>query len=263
MTMNTVPVLMYHHVNPHHGDIVTVTPRIFGEQMRYLRESGYKTLTVSELLSYARGEYCPKEKAVVVTFDDGWLDNYIYAFRVLEEYAIRATVFIVTDRTEGASEKTGQTAASVPKHRESKALIRNGEEEKVVLNWDLVRKMTESGLVEFYSHTKSHRKCDSLSEEELFEELGESKRVMEERLGRPCPYLCWPYGKYNDRAIEIAKELGYKALFTTYHGVVKAGSDPFAIKRIVVKDKGEWFKRRMVVYTNIMLSGLYLAIKKK
>ena len=261
--MRPVPVLMYHHVNPHHGDIVTVTPAVFEEQMRYLRESGYKTLTIPELLSYMGGGYCPKERAVVVTFDDGWIDNYIYAFDVLEKYGIRATVFIVTDRTERASEKTGQVVAPVPNHRESKALIRNGEEEKVVLSWELVRKMAESGLAEFYSHTKSHKKCDSLSEGELFEELGESKRVMEERLGRPCPYLCWPYGKYNNRAIGVAKELGYKALFTTYHGVAKTGSDPFAIKRIVVKDKDTWFKRRMAVYTNLILSELYLAIKKK
>jgi peptidoglycan/xylan/chitin deacetylase (PgdA/CDA1 family) len=95
------------------------------------------------------------------------------------------------------------------------------------------------------------------------EELGESRRIIEERLGRPCPYLCWPYGEYSTTAAEIARDAGYRALFTTLHGVVTVGSDPFAIKRIVVKNKVKWFRKRMIVYTTPLLSSLYLAIKKK
>ena len=261
--MRPIPVLMYHHINPHRGDMVTVTPEVFEEQMKYLYESGHKTLKIDELLSYITGGLILKEKAVVVTFDDGWLDNYIYAGPVLKKYKINASIFIVTDRIERASENTIKIPSIIPTHRESKALIKQGEEQKVALNWRLIEEMAESGLIDFYSHTKRHRKCDMLSENELLEELSGSKNVIEERLGKPCPYLCWPYGKYNSITIEIAKNVGYNALFTTHHGVVKVGSDPFTIKRIVVKDKSEWFRKRMTVYTNPILSELYLTVKKK
>ena len=60
--------------------MVTVTPEVFEKQMEHLYKSGYKTLTLDELLSYINGDLIPEQKAVVVTFDDGWLDNYIYAF---------------------------------------------------------------------------------------------------------------------------------------------------------------------------------------
>jgi len=261
--MRPVPVLMYHHVNPHHGDTVTVTPEVFEAQMDHLRESGYRTLTAEELLEYINGELTLKQKAVVITFDDGWLDNYLYAFPVLKKKHLNATVFIITDRVEKASGKMSSLPEYIPTHNESKVLLEKGEAHRVALNWKLIEEVTAGGLVEFYSHTKSHRKCDTLSEHQLREELGESKEIIEKRLGRACPFLCWPYGKYTRGAVRAAKEVGYGALYTTDHGVVKAGSDPFAIKRIVVKDKRGWFEKRMFLYTNPILSSLYLATKKK
>ncbi len=261
--MRPVPVLMYHHVNPHRGDTVTVTPEVFEKQMNHLSQSGYKTLTAGELLSFMRGELTLKQKAVVITFDDGWLDNYLYAFPVLKKYRLNAAIFIITNRIEMASEKMTSLPEHIPTHNEAKVLLEKGEAYRVALNWKLIEEMAAGGLVEFYSHTKSHRKCDTLSEKELIEELGGSKQIMEEKLGRLCPYLCWPYGKYDQRALNTAKDVGYKALFTTEHGVVQAGSDPFAIKRVVVKDDSEWFRKRMFVYTDPVLSPLYLALKKK
>lgn len=258
-----VPVLMYHHVNPHSGDIVTVTPEIFEGQMAYLHKSGYKTLKIDELLSYIHGDLPLKQKAVVITFDDGWLDNYLYAFPVLKKYAINAAIFITTGWIDKASEKQSGTFQNMPTHRESKQLIAKGDEQKVMLNWELIEEMSVSGLVEFYSHTKNHKKCDRLPGKELLEELNESKKVIEERLGKVCPYLCWPYGKYNDTALHIAKDVGYRAIFTTKHGVVKPGSDPLKIKRIVIKDNVAWFKKRMLIYTSSMLSMVYLKMKKK
>lgn len=265
---------MYHHINPHRGDMVTVTPDVFEGQMEYLHKSGYRTLKINELLDFISGKLTIKEKSVVVTFDDGWLDNYIYAFPVLKKYSINAAIFIITDRIERASaiptsasllklrgEQRG--VAVVPTHNESKLLIEKNEDYRVVLNWELIKEMADSSLVEFYSHTKSHARCNSLSENELLEELGESKKIIKEKLNRPCPYLCWPYGKYNEIAIKIARAVDYKAIFTTKHGVVKKTSDPFAIKRIVVKDSVAWFKKRMLIYTNIILSRLYLMLRKK
>ena len=253
---------MYHHINPHRGDMVTVTPEVFEGQMEYLYKSGYRTLKIDELLDFISGKLTIKEKSVVVTFDDGWLDNYLYAFPVLKKYNINAAIFVITDRTERASNIVKSQDVIIPPHRESKKLLANGQSHKVVINWDMAKEMQKSGFIEFYSHTKSHRRCGQLNENELLEELMDSKGTIEERLGRPCPYLCWPYGSYSDTALQVARATGYKAVFTTKHGVVKKDSNPFAINRIVVKDNVAWFKKRMLIYTDTILSSIYLKIKK-
>ena len=258
-----VPVLMYHHINPHKGDTVTVTPEVFEEQMKHLKKRGYRTLAVSELKSYIKGDLALDQRSVVVTFDDGWLDNYLYAYPVLKKYKINAVIFLITDRVEKASETFNSMADNVPTHEESKELINNGEIYKVALNWQLINKMRESGLVEFYSHTRSHKKCDGITVEELRDELAGSKELIERRLEKSSPYFCWPYGNYNETSLRIAKEAGYQAVFTTDHGVVKAGSDPYMIKRILIRDDAIWFKKRMFIYTNPVFSELYLKVRKR
>jgi peptidoglycan/xylan/chitin deacetylase (PgdA/CDA1 family) len=259
--MSPVPVLMYHHVNPHAGDLVTVTPRVFEEQMRHLRSRGYHSLPLEALMGYLEGETVPP-RSVVITFDDGWLDNYLHAFPVLRRYGIRAAIFLVTERVGEASRGRREEGAPVPTHRESKMLMRGGEAQQVALNWDHVREMAEGGLVEFHSHTKTHAKCDTLSAGELEEELGESKEEIEERTGRPCSFVCWPHGRGSDAAIETARSLGYRGAFTTKAGIAAPGADPFDIPRIVVKDDVGWFRRRVAVYTSAPLSKLYLKVKR-
>ncbi len=261
--MKPVPVLMYHHVNDHKGDMVTVTPETFEMQMQYLSKAGYRTLNTGELLSYINGDLQLKEKAVMITFDDGWLDNYIHAYPVLKKYGIKAVIFIVTNWIHEASENISESNPHIPTHDEAATLIRQNEGHRVVLNWDMVREMEESGLVEFHSHTQNHVKCHHLSENDLSEEVHQSKEIIEEKLGTECNCLCWPMGRYNDVAVKTAGEAGYKALFTTNHGVVSAASDPFAIRRIAVKDSNVWFKKSMTIYTNAILSGLYLRLRKK
>ncbi|MEK6540213.1 MAG: polysaccharide deacetylase family protein, partial [Deltaproteobacteria bacterium] len=239
--MNPIPVFMYHHVSPHKGDMVTVTPDVFEAQMRFLAEAGYKTLSADEIVDYAvtpaphssplGGERMIRG-TVAITFDDGYLDNYIYAFPVLKKYNIKATIFLVTDWVEEASVHTVRSQESgvrsgeiiVPSHNEGKTFVASGQAKKVIMNWDMIREMQESGFVDFYSHTMTHRKCAELSDAELMRELQDSRRIIEQRLNKPSPYLCWPKGSYNSGAIEAAKGAGYKALFTTERGIVKRGS---------------------------------------
>lgn len=259
--MSPVPVFMYHHVNTNKGDLVTVTPEVFDGQMRCLRDGGYRSITPDDLVEHLRGRAVPK-KSVVLTFDDGWLDNYRFAYPVLKKYGVRATIFLVTDRVERASSGGRETRFSVPSHRESKELVRTGEAHRVALDWDQVREMAAGGLVGFHSHTKTHARCDILSAEALAGELRGSREAIERKTGMPCRFLCWPYGRTSPAAVEAAKRAGYQAAFTTMPGVVEAGGDPFDIRRIVVKDDVGWFERRVAVYTSRILSRLYLMVKK-
>lgn len=251
--MRSIPVLMYHHVSPLKSDIFTVTPDVFEKQMAYLVKAGVRALSIDELVAYIKGELDIKEKAVVITFDDGWLDSFIYAFPVLERYKLRAAMFIVTDWIEESS----RMSDGMPSYDALKALVRKGEEQEPPLTWRHIEKMAHSGLIDFYSHTCCHEPCHDLCESELRNELEESKRVLEERLGKPCNYLCWPYGRYSDESVAISKQTGYKALFTIKYGLVKPGSDVFQIERLLISDDVPKFKKDILIYTDPVLTKLY------
>jgi len=260
----SVPVLMYHHVAPHPGDTVTVTPEVFEAQMRYLAKAGYRTLKMSELLAHIRGEQPVRDRAVAVTFDDGWLDNFSYAYPVLERYRINAVIFVVTAWTDAAmTAKAVPFVDEQPNQESLKTQVQTDGAGQAVLDWGTIRTMASSGLVEFYSHTVNHHKCNDSDRPQLERELFESRAVLERELGQPCPYLCWPYGQFNNLAVTIAKEVGYEALFTTVRGVAEAGSDPYCIKRIRVKNSESWFKWRMRIYVSSLLARLYLAVRKR
>ena len=238
-----IPVLIYHHINNHPGDIVTVTPEIFSAQMKYLFDEGYETLSVRELMRFIVGEYAPSAKAVLITFDDGWLDNYLFAVPLLQHYNLKSTHFLITGRVDAVniSENVRQT----PDHESCKKLIQCGLAGEVVLGWDLVIELDREPLFEFFSHTVSHRRCASLTTDELIIELEVSKKTLEAQLGKPCDYLCWPYGSYSQSALECAAQIGYKGTFSTIDGFCTRGSDPFLVNRIEVRDSLEWFKSRL------------------
>src|SRR3989304_8715794 len=151
--MSPVPVFMYHHVSPHKGDMVTVTPDVFEAQMRFLADAGYKTLSADEVLDYILGTSEIHEKAVAVTFDDGYLDNYIYAFPAFKKYNIKATIFIVTDWVERSSDFGVRSlelkTKKLPNHDECKRFINEGKISEVIMNWDMIKDMQHSGLIEF------------------------------------------------------------------------------------------------------------------
>lgn len=240
---NAVPVLLYHHINHHAGDTVTVTPDVFSGQMRFLADSGYRTLTIGELLQIVKGSEVDVSNAVVITFDDGWLDNYLFAYPALLKYCFKSSFFLVTGRVDAAT--VTSLPNHLPCHDEAKQLVNSGEAGRVVMDWDIVRKMQHEGSMEFYSHTVTHRRCPGLAPSELAAELQMSKAVLEHELGRSCPYLCWPYGNFNDDTVEAAHAAGYTATFTTVDGFTEFGADPRRIKRIEVKNSVDWLKSRL------------------
>jgi peptidoglycan/xylan/chitin deacetylase (PgdA/CDA1 family) len=238
----TVPVLIYHHINPHSGDTVTVTPEVFAAQMTWLAGSGFTTISLDDLMRALCREQEIDNKAVVLTFDDGWLDNYQFAIPVLERLKFQAAFFIITGRVDASSNGRIKRFSDTPLHEAAKAFIQRGESARVVLDWDLIRNIEEKGLFRFYSHTVSHRRCAGLFRAELLNELLESKLRIESELERPCPYLCWPYGSYSEDTIRVAQETGYTALFTTDYGFCDPASDPFKIRRIEVQNSVAWLQ---------------------
>jgi peptidoglycan/xylan/chitin deacetylase (PgdA/CDA1 family) len=227
---------MYHHINPHRGDTVTVSPETFATQMESLVREGIRTLTVRELLAFLDGEYLPPARSVLITFDDGWLDNYLYAFPVLKNLGMKAAFFLVSDRVHAASATPCPLPPTVPNHETSKVLLASGLAGEVALSWQLVDEMRFTGLAEFHPHSASHRPCDELSPQELERELHESRRVIQEHLGEISPCFCWPYGKWSASACDAAINMGYRGLFTIEPGLVYRSTCPFAIPRFEVRE---------------------------
>jgi peptidoglycan/xylan/chitin deacetylase (PgdA/CDA1 family) len=260
---------MYHHVNPNKGDMITVTPEVFEGHLRHIRDAGFKTLSSDELVAFIEGKASFKEKCVALTFDDGYLDNYLFAFPLLKAYGVRAIIFIVTDWVEAASRvDAAETKAAMdefykdpPTHAGCSRLIEDGLFHKAAVSWEMAEEMERSGLVEILSHTATHRSCDTLPEDELAEELKASKAAIDKRLSKDSKYLCWPRGRFNDTSVEAASKLGFRGIYTTVPGVVKMGDDPLRIKRIVVKDGPGWLKKRLRIYTSPLLADLYLKVK--
>jgi peptidoglycan/xylan/chitin deacetylase (PgdA/CDA1 family) len=240
-----IPVLMYHHVNPHAGDPVTLVPEVFARQMDFLAEEGYTTLSADELIAFIHGTKGYGEKTVAITFDDGWLDNLLFAVPVLSAHKFKATFFVITDRIDAASRRERQFTDDIPGHETAKLLIQSDEAEKVVLSWNMIKELEASGLFRSYSHTLTHRRGAVLSVSGLYTELADSKNRLESVLGRDCDYLCWPYGSFSAEGVSIAKTVGYKALFTTIDGYCEPGSDQYMIQRIEVENSVEWLKNRL------------------
>lgn len=243
--MNPVPVLMYHHIAPHPGDTVTVTPATFASQMDFLAQEGYRTLSAEELFGHISGKSPVADRAVAITFDDGWLDNYLYAYPVLQRLGMKATFFLVTGRTDEAMATHRVPDTLPPTHEEAKAHILAGRAGRVVLDWGTVLMMAAGGQVGFYSHTVSHRRCAELGPDELRQELTVSKQALERELGGSCDYLCWPYGSFTAHTVSLAKEIGYRAIFTTINGFCHPGSDPMKIPRLDVQDSPGWLQQRL------------------
>ena len=258
-----IPVLMYHHVNPV-GNFINVIPERFQEQMQYLARSGYRTINTSELYDILNSEKEIDGKTVMITFDDGWLDNYLFAFPVLKKYSLKAVIFVVTSWIKNEGMRTEKTA--LPPHRECVELVKKGRAEDVMLSWDELREMESTGLIDIQSHTHTHiRWFKGMDEEEqtgyLRKDLHVSKELIEGYLHKSCIALCWPWGDNNELSKKIALNAGYRMLFTTSKGTNYSKTDLQSIKRIVIGNIGILnFRKKLTIFSTLWLSSFYLKI---
>ncbi|MDD5403885.1 MAG: polysaccharide deacetylase family protein [Sulfuricella sp.] len=268
-----VPVLMYHHVSPHPG-LVTVSPHTFEQQMARLARGGYTALTAGRFLSFLKGERTVPDKSVLITFDDGFLDNYVHAFPVLQRLGLHAVIFAVTgwigegDPRPHAGEAGGAGLPDCPNHKECAQAIAGGRADDVMLRWSEIARMEASGAVEIHSHTHSHLRWDQLYPDrdvrlaKVEEDLRRSRDALRARLGRADIHLCWPWGYFEPEYQLIASELGFTAQYTVAKGLNRPGDDPRHIHRIVVKDRaGSWLPSRLRIYRQPWLGGLYLKLR--
>lgn len=264
-----LPVLMYHHVSPVPG-LVTVSPQNFRSQMQWLAEHGWQTLTTTSFAVGLADGLWPK-KSVLLTFDDGYLDNRAYAYPVLREFGQCATIFLVTGWAGDGPARTGFDTSDAPpilSHSEAMRASREGRQDAAFLRWSEVEEMQSAGTFEFHSHTHSHTRWDhsepdsQLRRERLATDLATSRSMLKSRLGTVSSHLCWPQGYFDADYQDVAVAAGFTHLYTTRHGSVNVATQPIDIPRIVVKDKpGKWLAGRLHIYSRPVLARLYTALK--
>jgi peptidoglycan/xylan/chitin deacetylase (PgdA/CDA1 family) len=198
-------VLNYHQIADSHTSLA-VPPADFETQMKFLADSGCITITPDELYAGLRGEVELPPKPVLITFDDGYIDNYTNAFPILKKYNLRATIFVIP-----------AFASVYPNY----------------MTWEQLKEMEANGIT-IESHTLTHPKLEELPDDEIRNELLNSKNILEEQLGHPVEFLAYPTGTYNLHIASIAQDLGYKGAFTIKYGVVDKGSNFFAMERVPI-----------------------------
>jgi len=203
-----VPVLMYHYirVNPVAGDRLgyglSVTPTDFAAQMGWLVENGYHAVFPSEL-SAAMTQSAPlPTKPIVITFDDGYRDFYDQAWPVLRRYGLKSASAVVTNFVDKGDRGDLQ-----------------------YMNWNMIKELDQSGMVEIASHTQSHPDLTRMSAAQRWTELAKSKDLIEQHLGHPCTSFVYPSGRYDGATVADARRAGYQIAFTTNGGAVRAPQD--------------------------------------
>lgn len=209
-----IPVLMYHKVSPSRKEKYRISPEKFTSQMEYLSKKGYQTISPDDLLEFVRQKRTLPERSVLIAFDDGYKDNFTYAYPILKRYKFQATIFLVTQYI---GKKNGWS---------------DGSEE--MLSWEEIEEMKREGF-SFGSHTHTHPNLLELPRDKVLSEIRDSKRILEERLEETISFFAYPYGKFNSQIEEIVKEAGYSGAFSTLPGTNGRNEDPFLLRRILIR----------------------------
>ncbi len=206
----------------------------FEEQMALLSErANTRVVTADDILNRAENNV----RKIVLTFDDGFIGNYLFAFDILERYGFKATFFIMVD--------------NISKER--------------FMSWEQLSILNKNGH-SIQSHTMTHPMLGECEEKRITYELETSKKIIEDKIGSPVKYLSLPYGSLNERVIKIAKEVGYKAMFTSSSIIRDWNGEFYQLGRAQVKDTYTLKKFVRLIDPNpvdVLLSRTKEALKRR
>jgi peptidoglycan/xylan/chitin deacetylase (PgdA/CDA1 family) len=183
-----VPIIEYHYSTFNMGEGVRMKPEWFEEQMRWLAENGFTTLTDQQLADFVAGTYWPPERSVALTFDVGAskFDDYTeVVIPTLRRYGFHAIFFVLASRT--VDECDGENTC-----------------------WPTLAEWQAEGLISVGSHSWSHIDYATMTPEQIVMDAGRSKKLIEEKLGMPVVGICYPFDSPNPAAFSLLETLGYK-----------------------------------------------------
>ena len=222
-----LPILLYHRVV---NDTCTigkhktyVWQNAFRKQMQWLKDNGYQTITFSEL------DLLPPDadlrKKIIITFDDGYTDNYTIAFPILKEFGLKAVIYLVTDCTSNEWN------------------LHEGEPELALMSKEQILEMQQYGI-EFGGHTRHHVDMKRVSAQKQTEEINGCFSDLEKLTGKKPLSFAYPYGAYNDDSLKVLAQSGFKYGITTIFGPHEWIEDLLRIRRIEVRPRDGLFAFR-------------------
>ena len=217
-----LPIIMYHSMLKEGKGKYIISPDTFEGDLRYLKDNGYTTIVMQDLLNYVyKGEALP-EKPVMLTFDDGYYNNYLYAFPLAKQYESKIVISPIGYYTDQFSKADANHATY--SH----------------ITWDQIKEMMGSGYVEFQNHTYNLHASDGkrlgakqLRGESLeaytallTEDINTMQREMQEHTGYTPTTFVYPFGAISDAAVPIVRSLGFSATLTCESRVNTITRDP-------------------------------------
>lgn len=219
-----VPILVYHTVAPHHpGQTpaqiqLDVDTTVFREQMSYLADHKYNVISLEQLVDALQGHASLPERAVVITFDDGWVSQYRHAFPVLRQFGFTATFFVYTKPI--------------------------GKDDSLFMNWQQVRELQDAGMT-IGSHSRTHPQLTTVDAEKLRDEVENSRKDFQQYLGTEPDLFAYPYGAWNAEAAAAVQAAGYRAARAYPFGPWNSPASLFALRSILVTDDMQAFERAL------------------
>lgn len=220
--MHPVPILMYHSVaalkNPAY-DRWCVSPARFAEQLSVLAGTGYVAMTTGDYVDHLeRGAALP-EKVVIITFDDGLQDFLTGALPILGRFGFGATLYV----TAGMIGKTGRWLAPL------------GEGNRPMLTAEEVRLVAAAGI-EIGGHSMTHPELDTLTAAEALDEIGGSRRRLEDILAAPVRSFAYPHGYNSSQTQEIVRKVGYRSAVRVRHALSERNEARYGMSRLIITE---------------------------
>lgn len=217
-----IRILLYHSVNDSQRSDMSVQPSQFEKQLDFLVRN-YEVTTLENAVQCLRSKKLPARPAVVLTFDDGYEDNFRVAYPHLKRRNLPATIFLLTGEREEDRKASHLAYALLPDDR--------------LLSWDAVKEMAASGIT-FGSHGQTHARLTELDPERLRREIFLSKERIEFETNRPVQFFSYPYGTdcdFDQGVKSLVREAGYEAGFSALFGTNGPGSDLWTLRRIGIE----------------------------